>query len=162
MKVTEETSILKKEIPSIGNLRIIRNDQGVEVFFKSQLIEDYFKKNQRSDQRKEVSTNEGWRGLEFYIGNTPFQQSLQRPKCIVHGLQGGNELYSRDYEGYNFSILRAVGLGNGVKILFTSPTSSERIDEWKRNFVEYLRWIYTNYMRPVDVEVSITVRELEA
>lgn len=162
MKATEETVTLKKEIPSIGNLRIIRNDQGVEIFFKSPTIEDFFKRNQRPDGRKESSTTPGWQGIEFYIIPSHIQSSFSRDMAIINEAVGQSILFNGDYGGYNFSILRAVGLGNGVKILFTTPTSTERIDEWKRNFVEYLRWIYTNFMRPVDVEISITVREVEA
>lgn len=161
MTVLEETHKIKKEIPSIGSLRIIRNDEGVEVFFKSEVLEAFFKRNQRSDARKESSTNEGWRGLEFYTLKSEIQQSLSRGEAMVNGMVGQGALYNSGY-GYNFSMLRAVGLGKGVKILFPMPTSTERIEAWKSAFTEYLRWLYTNFMRPVDVEISITVKEMEA
>jgi hypothetical protein len=157
---TEEVTKIKKDIGSMANLRIQRTAAGVEVFMKSEVIEKFMKSNQRTDGRKESSSNDGWSAIQFYMPSQNIAAGLSRDGASLTGMVGNPLMYHSGY-GFNFSILRAVGLSEGVKITFTTPTSVERITEWKRALVDYMKWIYSNFMRPVDIDIQITVKEME-
>ena len=94
--------------------------------------------------------------LSFYALDS--EQDYER---LLEGVTIGS--YGRPfiYDGnMNFSILRTVGIAQGVELEITHLVSEEALTEWAKKLKEFVVKLYKNYLKPVEITVTIQKKEV--
>ena len=137
-------------------MRVLRTDAGLEIEMQSDIEFAKFFKADTNNQRIG----------KFQFGGVTCAES--RLGIRVH--TGHNLVLNRNeqitYDGsLNFSFLMAQDLKKGVTFKFQNmPMSAEGLKEWAGTMKEVVKALYEDYLKPVDITVSVTavVKEHEA
>ena len=62
----------------------------------------------------------------------------------------------------NLTMLMAKGLQSGVKFTFQQPMSADKLREWAKQVRAAATEVFNCYLRPVDIQMTITVKENES
>lgn len=151
------TEIVKKDVGTVAEFKVNRVENGIKVFMKSEWIESLFKTSAGA-RESSATTNPGWEGRKFYPLVTGSGISV-RHEYVRIDKAGHSYMYHPEEQYYNASIVRAVGLKNGVDVVFTGPNSVEEVRKWVEHMKTYVKHLYINYLRPVDIDITITVKE---
>lgn len=129
-------------------LRIRRVETGLEIFVQSEKAEEFFKPR---------GVGNDYFGVPHY--GYPFEKLSQAGNTLAYFSKASNTLL---YEGYcNLSFLRAVGLGQGVTLVMPGVFSLDTITKFLESAKIALKVFYRQYLKPVDVELIISTREVD-
>ena len=148
-----------KETPTgqkLLKMRVLRTDAGLEIEMQSDI--EFAKFFKVADGAQRLG--------KFQFGGVTCIES--RLGIRVH--TGHNLVLNRNdqinYDGHvNFSFLMAQDLKEGVTFKFQNmPMSAEGLKEWAGTMKEVVKALYQDYLKPVDITVSLTavVKEHEA
>lgn len=114
----------------------------------------------KSIRKSENYLDESGNGLKFYEPKPSHQQwvvDFQNQNRIgISNLDNyGTELVS---EGQmNFSLLRTVGIEDGVSLRITSLITDVRFNNWVETLGSFIKFIYKNYIVDSEIRVTITM-----
>ena len=142
---------------TILSLNVLReNDKTVLSIKTNKEIEKLFQNP--STANSEVYNHDG-RKLSYY--NFPTPEREEELKNFFHPFRinkyGSQLIYNGDK---NFSLLRTVGLSQGIKIEVQDLISEELLTEWVQKFKEMVIKTYKNFVRPIEINVIIEKREV--
>lgn len=146
------TEIIKKDVGTIAELKVKRKPEGISVWVKSEVIENMYKKNSRTDA--------------FNSPNGIFLTQGYRPKSGFPDVFGKTltgtwgVVWILDGAAANGAILTSVGLSEGVEIIFKGPASVDQIKSWVDAMKEGIQKMYQLYIKPFDIDVAITFKEM--
>jgi hypothetical protein len=124
----------------------------LEIWIKSQIIEDFFK-SLHGGKRKGYLESELWgNGYPNDGVNMVYLEHVELDRWGENRLSIDGKL--------QMSFLRAVGLSEGVVFKVPGMFSKEIIDYYTKNFPEAVRALYINFIKPVNIFVEITTREV--
>ena len=160
MKVPVEIEVkVKRTLPQDKNIllvRVRRDKKGLKVYLKSSCLEEYF--SQLSVGK--LNTESPWCGHKSYRGNdsrlpTNMAQSLREGNW--HG--GITYVYEGPNTQYNCSMLRAVGLRDGVNFLWQGLFPATIVTEWLHQLQNIAMHIYVLYLKPKEQSITLSIKE---
>lgn len=144
MEEKKEKEIIKNNF--LCTLRLKRVQKGIEIYFKSPMIEEFF------SQQPKASVS-SWMGLEG-AWQTPMDQIAN---CLLN--KWGYTSFWYDSNSPNLSFIRTVGSGEGIKFMWPTVTSTDNLKKWGEKAKEGLKTLYVQYLKPIELDITLTTRE---
>jgi hypothetical protein len=148
-QVTNNNQPIKDKLLS---LHIKRTMEGVEIFVKSKIIEDFF--SGISEGRTSASDNSGWEGKKSY---NPY--TLPKVDSDANSLSKWGYPLIENGIYYNISFLRAVGLSQGVTFNFPGLFTEEYIRKLAEYTKQMTRRLYNQYIRNCEITLEMSIKE---
>lgn len=151
MQSTTKEILKPKVKQNLLSFKITRGEQGVELYLKSEVLENFFKRggiDQYSDQ---------WCNNKAY--------AIPLVKDHFNNLLSqwfGNLTINGGYP--NLSFLRTVGINEGVTFILENDVYTRgEVIEFSKRFKEEVTNLFAEYIKPVTMEVELTteVRQVE-
>jgi hypothetical protein len=154
----------KTEKKTICSLEFTRNDGDQFLTIKTvPEVEKLFKaeKKEKSEKYLDFEGN----GLEFYSLSDKLQNYIDK-------YQSGNDgYYSRSRhvilhkygtdlltEGcYNLSVLRTVGLSDGIKVKVNDLVLDDNVQAWTKELAEFLKYLYHTFIEKTEIKATINL-----
>jgi hypothetical protein len=141
----------KKQLCSI---KIDRDENGLKMFVKSPLFEDFFKNTSKGVTK--IGSVKWGAGLNYY--------SIERfvcPKGDYHFTIHTNDLANYEVidtpQGVlDFSFIKAVGIGEGIEIPCNGLYMQNDIDTFVKDFSTFMRSFVSSYMKKAKTEITIS------
>lgn len=156
-KYTSEKTAIKKDGKLLLKLLITRTDQGVEVFLKSALLEKLWANCAHTGASEKYS-------IKSSVHDTTRAKFYELPEAIIswaratrHNIQsyGDPLLCSSSDTRYNYSIVRTVGIAQGVTVLVSGIYPLSALEEWSAGLAAFCKQLFAEFLRPVQVEVAL-------
>lgn len=132
---------------TLCTLKVQRVTQGIKVFCRSQQIEDFF-------ASMGTGSSNAWGEMTQGSYSFSFEQ-LQ--DCYFSKWGESFEYNSKP----NLSFLRAKGLGEGISLTFSFVVSTDRLTQWAEKARRAIKTLWLQYLKPVEIEISISTRDME-
>jgi len=151
---------IKSQVVEIGSntlllMKVNRVEGKTKLSLKvSPEIEGLFKKEQKRESN--IYKIDG-RKLSFYEWDDN-EHNYERVMSNVELNTYGRE-FLRSGE-FNFSVLRTVGISEGVDIEIDKLISEETLTEWSKNLKDFTVKLYKNFLKPIEITVTIEKREV--
>jgi len=149
METVIKETIKKNNKITLCKFGVFRTPKGVEVYVKSEFIEEHFKNLGFSTGGEPL-----WNGSKPYkspnglIGNFNFMLENWKGGLFVDR--------SSDSQTPNLSMLRAEGISEGKRFLIDdSIYSSQEIKKFGRLFRENVNRYFQEYLKPVNVSIEM-------
>ena len=136
--------------------RISRGPSGVKITVKSKLLEELFK---QASGGLTINSDVVSGGVFYKI---PRFNGVDISRMDIDGniVEFNRIERSIEYGGYyNMSILRAVGLTDGVTFEINTPVKLEQLEAWVAMLKKTVNHLYLEYIAELNMEISITVLE---
>ena len=137
-----------------------RNGNGTYINIKTaQEIEELFKLGTKRNSSRCQNTDGA---LLRYYARHETTENLIRTTQQKFNIDIGN--YGEDIESenglMNFSILRTVGIKDGIKYRLPEKLySTEYLEEWVKRMRDYGKYLYVNYCSKVKISTVLTIEE---
>ena len=151
---------IKSQVVEIGSntlllMKVNRVEGKTKLSLKvSPEMEGLFKKEQKRESN--IYKIDG-RKLSFYEWDDN-EHNYERVMSYVELNTYGRE-FLRSGE-FNFSVLRTVGISEGVDIEIDKLISEETLTEWSKNLKDFTVKLYKNFLKPIEITVTIEKREV--
>ena len=151
---------IKSQVVEIGSntlllMKVNRVEGKTKLSLKvSPEMEGLFKKEQKRESN--IYKIDG-RKLSFYEWDDN-EHNYERVMSNVELNTYGRE-FLRSGE-FNFSVLRTVGISEGVDIEIDKLISEETLTEWSKNLKDFTVKLYKNFLKPIEITVTIEKREV--
>jgi hypothetical protein len=159
MSVNTNTEVIQKGKINLMTISAKRLDEGILIKIKSPKIEAMMRtllatpNNPTFNPCLDTDNQRAYRMLN--TKNVMFTYMKNNYSCDLNSW--GQRL---DYEGnFNFSCLRAIGLSEGVELLYRGLYESLFIRNWLNQSKEISKVIYRDYLSPIDIEISVEIKE---
>jgi hypothetical protein len=152
MKIKNEVinKKLEKSNKEIFKMKITRTLRGVEVFLKSEVLEEFFSLTSNNETMKPSSLP----GLRAYKHQGGLPVSVKN--CNLGSIEDG--LISNSH--FNASLFRLRGLREGVKVVFNIVISREKLQSIAQEAKEVAKELFLNYIKKFEIEITITEKEM--
>jgi len=150
-----ETEIVDRHKRTLLTLKVKRTPNGLSLFLKSAPLENVFKAI--AEGREDYNQDSRWPEVSGY--------RLESGHELTRHLHGSNLIFNKwgdrlDAGGYyNLSVLRAVGLSQGVRFELPGPYSSSFIKERINQLKSWAKNLYRDFLSPIDLQLTITTKE---
>ncbi len=150
---------------TICDVRVDRSVDGLKVWIKSKIIEDFMREG-AIEQHGRGSETSGlrsskWTGASRVYDEAGKHHEMFNDVCAFKigawGVDGA--LYTSGK--LNYSCLRAVGITEGITLTMPGICSVEQIREWVRCLKVAVKKYYLNTIKPVSVRITITASGIE-
>lgn len=142
---------MKKINKSFCTIRVQRCKEGVRIFAKSKKMEEYF-----SELQAQSGTSPGsasiWPNLQCYRASTYPEVNYLRLNRW-----GENSLFYNDVP--NLSLLRTIGIKDGVEVVLKGVFSLKSITQWIEGAKTGIQEFYRQFLKPINIEFIISTRE---
>jgi len=143
--VTERITLSPDEPKKLLQFKVTRGMNGVEVYIKSDILEQFFERYGLEEEHQE------------WCNNKPYKLPIVRQHYRELFNQWYGELTMRNGSYPNLSMLRAQGLKNGVKFtmndnVYTKPEILTFIKQFKTEVHNF----FEEYIKPISLEVELT------
>lgn len=148
---------------SLLNLRMRRTNEGVLVYAKSRLLEEFFKELARANTvdfspsyfkiiKPKLSS-----GPNDFIYYKSYRLTSEIADVNAYIVGEPRQLYQDG--SLNMRYFTLVGLKDGVEVLFPGMYSRQRIKEAHQATLDAVKSIYMNYMRPFEISLEMNITE---
>ena len=147
--------------PSDDVKKRLQNNANIYLWIKVHpLIEELFK-HEVIEESTIYKTPEG-APLKFYAWgayDADTATELERlARTVGAKISSYGTAFGDEYRGWNYSILRTVGISNGVEISLNGLISIDVLDKWAKNLKEFVKLLYTQ-LKPATIVTKLTVVE---
>jgi hypothetical protein len=145
---TEQTPATAPAVPdALLEMKFTRSAEGVRVWIKSPVLEDYFKQ----------ASN----GREQSYGSIPHWDVPDAMKSkFSRAWSAGISVLTYDGEANPRPLLRK-GLGEGITHVATGLHTTSEIESVARKYKDMVKSLYLNYIKPVEITVKLRVEQTE-
>lgn len=145
----------------IAEIKVTRNGE-LQLYVKSSEIARFFKTHRVAN---ETNTNDSLGNQYYRIDQNDNNLRAIFNYCGRNNILLTNVASRRPPNLFHnsvkdFSVLRMVGIENGVTITLDTPYSTGEIQDWISSIREFIRFIYTVYMKRVEFTLEINERQL--
>lgn len=133
---------------------------GLRGEYTSPCFEAFFKKLSAELHRSKepvIEEVEGWGGAKVYNVEGFFPNV---PGLFLDRSRG--YFFDRDMDGFNIFPLTTVGLSAGIQVVTKDVLYAAEADTLTARFKDLIAAFYLNYMRPVNIEVTLTFTKEQA
>lgn len=152
---------------NVAEITAKRTSGGTEIKVKSAVLEEYFKNQHAEVCRQAGYDDPGRRHTSSTVVPNLKAYRVASARLFVHDWevrldQWDSTIFEPPNSGsraLNLSILRAVGLGEGVTRLYSGLSSREGIRLWVDAVKGVIKALYVDYLKPVEFRLTITSEE---
>lgn len=153
-----ETTVMEKESAKKSELCLLTIKKtlgGMTVNVKSEVFEQFFKTV--SENSVKSSENSKWsKGHKYYnFEHITVPRADYTNTINVKGF-GNYEIIDADNGLYDFSFLKAVGIGTGIEFKCNGLILQESIERFQKDLKKFITTFYIQYMKISTVEIKIT------
>lgn len=139
--------IEKKRNNKLLTMRVRRVVNGVEFFFKSEIIENFMKQAGKVRESESMS----------WDNKFPYNNALASKVSYDLFDHWGYEALMIRADKPNLAFLRSVGLGDGVTFSLDMIASDKELDTYAKQVNEKVVDIYRSYIKPIDIKSEIVI-----
>lgn len=146
-----EIKVCAKKV--LCELKVKREIDGLSVFVKSEIMEEYFRHN--SNNVTVIGTVQWNKDMKLYT--LPFE-SVTIPDMHYAprlDLQGMNYLINREPRVINLSFLRLAGLSEGISLSFKGLYMRKDVESIRDDIKKYIAYFYSEYMSVCEFHIEI-------
>lgn len=143
---------------NICNIKFSRAEGNQFLFLEVvPAIEKLFK-NDRTET-SEVYKNKNDKGLKFYKLSSKLEEytnKYNQSGASVNLTRYGTDLFIDQYV-FNLSVLRTVGIKNGVEVKVNDLIVDNDIQRWIQELAKYVKFMYSNFVEKSEVKATINL-----
>lgn len=113
-------------------------------------------------KRSGVYKNEAGKGLQFYAMTpslsgfiTTYRRNVSCPS--IEGLDNYGVYMVNESGYYNFSIIRTVGISEGITVRIDKIILNRDVETWISEFAKFLKFTYENLVGEKEISAVITI-----
>ncbi len=149
------TDVVKKGDNKILLMKLLRENGKTKLYLKTAPeIESVFRTEQTNESR--VYKDED--NFHSYYNQLSNEDSLVSLVDNIRLNNYGTQLV----DGYrkNLSLLRTVGISNGILFEIQGLIGEEMLEEWSKTLKEFILKLYKSYVRPVEITLILEKKEV--
>ena len=146
-----------KKVHKIVSIKIKRVKGQLNLYIKtSKLLENFFKTSETATSTVYRSNGVALDYYKVMNKDSIFKQLEEKYSVVLRSYGSAFIIDNR----HNYSLLRSVNISKGIKVVIDALVSRDFIEQYVRQFKEFVIKLHKDYIKNIEVEAVVTTREI--